>query len=265
MKKINLVKLAILLLVLCTGSIFAKDEVPAPPESKTDLELTCDEADARIKEYQRRLDALKANLANVQQSVTQAESQLASQERNLIDCNKEILQLIGATDQDVNAFRQKIGVIEGKVRQMKNLSNDVLADKRSEVEALEAELNTLRQNKLSVIPEFFDKIIVIAKDIKSLYREKKISGYTVGTWAQDKDCLWNIAAKIEIYGDPFQWPKIWQANTSIIRNPDIIHPGQVLQIPVAGPKTDAESKAERKYYRNKKAKEEQQIKVETGQ
>ncbi|MBQ6269954.1 MAG: LysM peptidoglycan-binding domain-containing protein [Bacteroidetes bacterium] len=136
---------------------------------------------------------------------------------------------------------------------MKVLSNDELADRRSDVEALEAELNTLRGNKLAVIPEFYDRILNLAREIKGLYREKKISGYTVGTWAQDRDCLWNISGKMEIYGDPFQWPKIWQANTDQIRNPDIIHPGQVLKVPPAGPKTDDESKAERKYWRKKRA------------
>jgi nucleoid-associated protein YgaU len=65
--------------------------------------------------------------------------------------------------------------------------------------------------------------------------------------------LWNISGKAEIYGDPFQWPKIWQANTDIIRNPDIIHPGQVLKIPPPGPKTDEETKAERRYWRDKNA------------
>ena len=47
--------------------------------------------------------------------------------------------------------------------------------------------------------------------------------------------------------------KNWQANTDQIRNPDIIHPGQVLKVPPAGPKTDDESKAERKYWRKKRA------------
>jgi nucleoid-associated protein YgaU len=229
-----------------------KDNIPPPPESKPDLELTCDEADARINAYNLRVEALKKNLEELKAAVAKSETDLSTQSQNLIDCNKEILALIGATESDMNAFRQRLGVLEGKVRQMKNLSNDVLADRRAEVEALEAELNELRANKLSVIPEFFDKIIALAKDIKGLYREKKISGYTVGTWAQDRDCLWNISGKMEIYGDPFQWPKIWQANTDIVRNPDIIHPGQVLQIPAAGPKTDEESKAERRYYRNKR-------------
>ncbi|MDR0926735.1 MAG: LysM peptidoglycan-binding domain-containing protein [Ignavibacteria bacterium] len=249
-KKLNLTLL--LVFIACSAS-FAADKVPPPPESKPDLELTCEEADARIEQYNQRIDALARNLADLKAAIVQAETDLATQQANLEDCNKQILALIGATDADVEAFRQRLGVIEGKIRQMKGLSNDVLADRRADVVALENELNELRKEKIAVLPEFFERIITDARDIKGLYREKKISGYTVGTWAQDRDCLWNISGKTEIYGDPFQWPKIWQSNTSIIRNPDIIFPGQVLQIPPAGPKTDDEAKAERKYWRNKRA------------
>jgi nucleoid-associated protein YgaU len=118
---------------------------------------------------------------------------------------------------------------------MQRLSDDVLADRQDDVMALEAKLNELRGHKLSLIPEFYNEILKLAKDINpGLIREKKIKNYTVGTWAENRDCLWNIAGKIEIYGDPFQWPKIWQANTGIIRNPDIIHPGQVLVLPGKG-------------------------------
>jgi nucleoid-associated protein YgaU len=242
----------IIISMMCAMTVKAQNNTP-PPESKPDMELTCEEGDARIEQIQKRIDELTKKLQEAKNGVTQSETDLEKTKQELIDCEKEILRLIGKTEADVEAFRQKLGVLEGKVRQMKNLPNDVLADRRTEVEALEAELNELRKDKLSVIPEFFDKIVSIARDIKGLYREKKINGYTVGTWSQDRDCLWNIASKTEIYGDPFQWPKIWQANTDIIRNPDIIHPGQVLKILPTGPKTDDEIKAERKYWRNKRA------------
>jgi nucleoid-associated protein YgaU len=35
------------------------------------------------------------------------------------------------------------------------------------------------------------------------------------------------------YGDANQWKKIWEANKDQIKNPDLIHPGQVLKIPQA--------------------------------
>ena len=33
------------------------------------------------------------------------------------------------------------------------------------------------------------------------------------------------------YGDANQWRRIWDANKDLIKNPDLIHPGQVLKIP----------------------------------
>ena len=33
------------------------------------------------------------------------------------------------------------------------------------------------------------------------------------------------------YGDANQWKKIFEANRDVLKNPDLIHPGQVLKIP----------------------------------
>jgi nucleoid-associated protein YgaU len=45
------------------------------------------------------------------------------------------------------------------------------------------------------------------------------------------DSLSKIAK--HFYGDANQWQKIFQANGDKIKNPDLIHPGQVLTIPAA--------------------------------
>jgi nucleoid-associated protein YgaU len=43
------------------------------------------------------------------------------------------------------------------------------------------------------------------------------------------DSLSKIAKKY--YGDAKKWRRIFDANRDIIKNPDLIHPGQVLKIP----------------------------------
>lgn len=45
------------------------------------------------------------------------------------------------------------------------------------------------------------------------------------------DTLSNIAKSM--YGNANKWRKIYEANTDIIKDPDVIHPGQVLKIPEA--------------------------------
>lgn len=245
-----------LIALFCGGLLvpaMAQDRVPPPPESKPDKELECDEADARIQKYKEQNATLQSKLDGLKADITKAEGDLATAVGDLKKCNDDIYSMIGASEADVNSFRERLGRLEGKVREMQRLNDDQLADRQAEVKALEEELNGLRRERVAALPEFYDRIIALARDIKGLYREKKIKGYTVGTWAENRDCLWNISGRAEIYGDPFQWPKIWQANTDQIKNPDIIQPGWVLTIPPAGPKTDEEMKAERKYWRKKRA------------
>jgi hypothetical protein len=58
--------------------------------------------------------------------------------------------------------------------------------------------------------------------------------YTVRTWAGERDCFWNIAARSWVYGDPYQWRILYNANRAKLpdpNNPDIIEPGTVLDIP----------------------------------
>ena len=55
--------------------------------------------------------------------------------------------------------------------------------------------------------------------------------YTVVRRDTATDCLWRIAERADIFGNPFLWPKIWRANRLAIQNPDLIYPGQILAIP----------------------------------
>lgn len=43
------------------------------------------------------------------------------------------------------------------------------------------------------------------------------------------DSLSKIAKKL--YGDANKWKRIFDANRDTVKNPDLIHPGQVLKIP----------------------------------
>jgi hypothetical protein len=68
-----------------------------------------------------------------------------------------------------------------------------------------------------------------APDIRALP-----SRYTVRPWAVSRDCLWNIAGRPWAYGDPAKWRLLYDANRLKLpdpNNPDLIHPGMVLDIP----------------------------------
>ena len=47
------------------------------------------------------------------------------------------------------------------------------------------------------------------------------------------DNLWDISAKDSTYGNPYQWPLIYKANSDQIKDADLIYSGQVFTIPSA--------------------------------
>lgn len=58
--------------------------------------------------------------------------------------------------------------------------------------------------------------------------------YVVKTWDATRDCLWNIAKNPAVYGDPFMWEKLYEANKRTLKrpaNPHLILPGMTVVIP----------------------------------
>jgi LysM repeat protein len=45
------------------------------------------------------------------------------------------------------------------------------------------------------------------------------------------DNLWNISGQSAVYGNPYQWPLIYKANSDQIKDADLIFPGQQFSIP----------------------------------
>lgn len=66
--------------------------------------------------------------------------------------------------------------------------------------------------------------------------------YRVRTWRGERDCLWNIAADKAVYGNPFMWKKLFEANKNKFpdpSNPNWVEPGTILVIPsIAGEKRE---------------------------
>ncbi len=66
------------------------------------------------------------------------------------------------------------------------------------------------------------------------------SMYIGGYLVVSGDNLWSIAGQGSVYGNPYQWPLIYKANSGQIKDADLIFPGQYFNIPKA---TGSESAA----------------------
>ncbi len=110
---------------------------------------------------------------------------------------------------------------------IENLKIDVLGEKASiwgtvKEQAVKEKI-ILGAGNMVGISQVEDHIILEKNEARTVVVESKF--YTV----KKGDSLSKISK--EMYGDPMQYHKIFEANKPMLKDPDLIYPGQVLRIP----------------------------------
>jgi nucleoid-associated protein YgaU len=222
-------------------------------------EMTKEDWQKQITEYTAKRNDLKNKLTSLQSDVDQLKKDDAAKAAALKKCNDDLMALVGANSAAERAYAAKLDEIDAKINELSRLSNQDLWARKGEIDDVQKMLDAAKMNKLSALPKYFDHLKEEQSRLdalrKTLESAQMMMTYTVGTWAKDRDCLWNIAKKPKIYDNAFLWPKIWQGNKDKIKNPDVIKKGQVLSIPPKAELTKEEKSAVRSYWNKKKAAE----------
>lgn len=177
--------------------------------------------------FLNEIDALKSDIDNLNAQ----KSGLQSTE----ECIDELYALVGATTQDVDNFRAAVNELDGKIRRKEGPKKDRQAD-----------LDALKMNKISALPEFFQKVHVqMQKALDAWVEKPDVISYKVVRG----DHLWGIAKKKEHYGNAFAWPIIYKANRDQIKDPDLIYPNQVFKVPPLSEEEKSKYEKLRKNYK----------------
>jgi hypothetical protein len=193
------------LVFLLSLSSFAQQEEMTSDEWEAEMTRLTGKKQALMSE----IEALKADMENL----NTVKAGLQDPE----ECIDELYALVGATRSDVDNFRNAVNELDGKIKRKEAPKADRQAD-----------LNALKMNKISALPEFFDKVHnKMQKALDEWIDAPPVISYKVVRG----DCLWNIAKKKEHYGNAFAWPVIYKANRDKIKNPDLIYPDQTFSIP----------------------------------
>lgn len=193
------------LVFLLSLSSFAQEEEMTEEEWEAEMTRLTGKKQSLMSE----IDALKTDIENLQS----VKAGLQDPE----ECIDELYALVGATRSDVDNFRNAVNELDGKIKRKEGPKADRQAD-----------LDALKMNKISALPEFFDKVHnKMQKALDEWIDAPPVISYKVVRG----DCLWNIAKKKEHYGNGFAWPVIYKANRENIKNPDLIYPDQVFSIP----------------------------------
>src|SRR5690606_19186698 len=194
--------LVILSLVLFAGFSFAQEE------------MTEEEWEAEMSRLTAKKDALTSEINALRADIESLQNQELGDPEECID---ELYQMVGANRSDIDNFRRAVNELNGKINRKEGPKADRQAD-----------LNALKSNRISALPEFFNKVHVDMQNaLDAWVEEPKDIMYTV----VKGDHLWGIARKSEHYGNGFAWPVIYNANRDQIKNPDLIYPKQVFKVP----------------------------------
>jgi nucleoid-associated protein YgaU len=219
-------------------------------------EMNKEQWQAEITKYTAQRNDLAAKVKALTADIAKSQAQSTKLDADYQKCMDELYALVGSDASKAAAYRADIEAAEAKAGELQRLSDADLLARAGEVDELAAKVKGLWENKLSLIPEFWDRLTALNEKVKSLQTSlaNQVKIYTVGTWAKNRDCLWNISKKKDIYNNAWLWPKIWQGNRDSIKDPDRIAKGQKLKIPKGNELNAEEKTAAKKYYAKKAAK-----------
>ncbi len=216
-------------------------------------EMTKEQWQQEMSQFTAKRNDLKAKMDKLNADIKNLQDQSKKLDTDVADCLDNLLKLLGITQAEYDAFLEELSRYENRTNELMRLSDEELLKYRDEVMNMDKRVTEMAKHKIAIIPRIKNRIERLQSNIASLKKTlEKEKTYTVGTWARDRDCLWNIAKKKDIYNNAWLWPKIWQGNKDKIKNPDIIKPKWVLKIPAGTELTKEEKAAANSYYRKKK-------------
>jgi nucleoid-associated protein YgaU len=179
--------------------------------------------DAKLKKAFTESEPAQNTLRNAEEALSAAQESLAKANENL-----EAKKYNESYQNSEEAIRLS-AMVEDQIPQLMVMLNDTMLASEN-----------VAANKGGTSTATTETAVVKTEDTSAGIQEgwKK---YTVRLIPQRRDCLWRIAEYDSIYGNPRLWPRIYKANKAKIRNPDLIFPGQVFDIP---PKSGSTTKSQ---------------------
>jgi nucleoid-associated protein YgaU len=228
--------------------------VAASPAIGQEQKMTKDEWQSQMSTATQRITDLKAQSAALDSQKALLQAQSAKLDADVKACEDALYAMLGVTRADVEAYDKELSDMEKRVGDLQRMTDAELLGYKDEIGRMNDRLKEMAASKIALIPRYGERVHSLQDKVTALMQSlSKEKTYTVGTWARDRDCLWNIARKKDIYDNAWMWPKIWQGNRDMIKDPDIIKPRWVLKIPAGKELSREEKSAASRYYRKKAA------------
>ena len=195
-------------------------------------------------EQERAKAAAEASLASAASAVQAAEAAVNAEVSGAKTANSEIAMLVAKPEGE--CIGQELKTIGSEIVLTPEGKNNYNGAKASLEEA--QKLMQASACNYYKVREAADKAVTMAnqakaeadKDLMRIKADQAAKSAAIEQALQSKPCsyvvkkgdsLWRISAMDKIYGNPFLWPLIWDANRSLIKDhPDLIFPDWTFKI-----------------------------------
>jgi nucleoid-associated protein YgaU len=195
------------------------------------------------EERKIKMDEYKVQLADHQAREAAANERLAVLETEIADLNTEINAVQGQIDAEweeiyamldtdeagVEAFRSNLASIEGEIDGLSVLSPEELFRRKDEIKEIHMRIEEAKGSKTALLTEMENKLAELDGKLAALKSKVPANIYDQYTVVKG-DYLWKISKMDDIYGDPYQWIRIYCVNKEQIKDPDLIYADQVFNI-----------------------------------
>ena len=193
--KRTMISLAVLTCIISAGALNAQTK------------MTKEDWQKQMTSYTVQRDSLKKVLGTLTKDVDSLQAMLAAMDQKIKNVHDETMAMTGASEEHKKEFDQKLSTLEKWADDLARLSNQDLYARKIEVDSLQAGVDELKKSKLSAVKPFYERIQALQQKVDglraTLAKPEVIASlektYVVGTWAKDRDCLWNISKKKDIY------------------------------------------------------------------
>lgn len=192
--------------------------------------MTMEEYNAQLAEWQNRETVAKEAITKTEGEIEALKKEIAAVDEETNKEWQEIYALIGTDEAGVREYMSALENLEGEVDALSRLTPDELYQRKKEIDEIEAKLAEYEKSKVSALTKAQNKIA----DVKGKIAQLRATLDAARKWDEyvvvKGDYLWKIAKKDDIYGDPYQWIRIYTKNRDLIKNPDLIYPDWNLKI-----------------------------------
>jgi nucleoid-associated protein YgaU len=215
-----------LLLMLLIGALSLALALPAVAQEKMSME----EYQQALNDARQREATAKAEIAKLDEEIARLRSEIASTEQQTTSTWDEIYNMVGGRAA-VDEYRNQMRSLESDIDGLMALSDDELYKRRAELDQLQARVDEMKKSNISKLTEMQDWIAALEGKMTQMRARISAHKAPFDQYTVNKgDYLWRISGKQDIYGDPYQWMRIYSFNRDMIKNPDLIYPDWTLKI-----------------------------------